>query len=124
MHEKILEACRDRGITQRALAQRLQVTTTQLGKWCHAQGRPYWDQLRSLAEALDVPLDWLADDAAELPVPPRGTRHAILTPEEELLLRQVRTMGVEEAARRLVNPILLPTARFRLVQEPPTKKNP
>lgn len=60
---------------------------------------PTWNQMRAIAKALDLSLDWLADDEADDP-PDRQ-----LTDDEARLLALYRRLDVpyEEAARALLD---------------------
>jgi transcriptional regulator with XRE-family HTH domain len=57
-----IAACRERaGISQRALAQKLEVTQASINSWENGENVPRWPVLRNLAVVLDVPAWWLVE---------------------------------------------------------------
>ena len=92
---------------------------TTVHNWCSNKGPlPRLDQAYELAKAFDVPLDWLADETADMPPP--ASKEDGLTEDEKLVLRLARVMGSAEALRRLaaldVRPLSLEEAN-RLKRE-------
>lgn len=95
--EKLNRACVLRRMTnQRELADLARVSKSSLNRWINGESMPNVEEALRLARVLEVPLEWLAaDDDQE--TPPASP----LSPEEEKILWIVRTMGTEEAAKRL-----------------------
>lgn len=74
---------------------------TTVHNWCSNKGPlPRLDQAYELARAFGVSMEWLADDSADMPPTPAASEEG-LTEDEKLVLRLVRTMGSEQALRRL-----------------------
>ena len=101
MQEKILRRMEERGLTQADLARLTKLHPTAVSRVLRGEQRLYVDQALRVAIALDLPLDYLADDSLESP-PPSPT----LTPDEDACLRLVRVLGAQQALQRLANPSL------------------
>lgn len=70
--------------------------------WVTGKGPlPRADQALEIAKALEVDLVWLLDEKQEFPPVPWSSGDNGLTEDEKLALRLVRTMGTEQAIRRL-----------------------
>jgi transcriptional regulator with XRE-family HTH domain len=103
IHEK-LERLRERdGLTVDQVADRLDLHRTQYHRYekggdaSGAKTRgPKYGELLAMARLYGVPMEWLADDAQNWP-PPTGAGEV-----EKAIYLAVRTMGPEEAYRRLM----------------------
>lgn len=90
--EKLARMIELRGISQSRLARETGIAQPKISAMSAGKQRPYMDQAIKLARALDVPLDWLADDDQdELPQP---------DPDAEDLAFLVRKLGAAEVVRR------------------------
>jgi len=67
--QKLLLLLKERGITQRQLADRLGVRQGTVSGWFTGRQRIRARNLSKLASELDVPLEWFTDDAADYPPP-------------------------------------------------------
>ena len=95
--EKLYRACTLRRMTnQRELADLARVSKSALNRWINGESVPSVEEAWRLAKVLEVPLEWLAaDDDQE--TPPASP----VSEEEGKILWMVRTIGTDEAARRL-----------------------
>src|SRR5512135_1331206 len=93
--EKLKSLMRRRGLSQTRLARLIGRHQTTVGAWCRGVNCPTLEDGRLLADALGVPLDYLADDEADEPKPPE------FTADERQLIRDARVIGIAEARRRI-----------------------
>lgn len=108
MQTKILRAMDKKGIKASQLSRATKIHQTSISRFFADDQRLYWDQIKAIADALDLSLDYLADDA--LDEPPSSPQ---LSPDEEACLRAIRVLGAQKALERLLRPelILLPPDR-------------
>lgn len=118
--DKVEGVLAERNIRQRRIAEVMEVPEQRVSEWKSGKKwRPNLDQALKLARCLDVSLEWLIDDREELPPPA-----PLLSPEEAKILDMVRTLGPEEARRRLMlvhlgfGEQMLPIARSGTGQRP------
>jgi transcriptional regulator with XRE-family HTH domain len=94
--EKLEAVLRARGLTQSSFEKLASLSENRISKWKNDQGEPTVRQALRMARILDVPLDYLADDDLnDLP-------SATMTERERQVWEVVRTIGPDEAWRRLV----------------------
>lgn len=102
--ERIRIARRFAGLSQAALGELSSVTASAVAQWEHPGGtRPSLDRLKIVAQALQVPVDWLISGGSRKPtgfgkVAESETPAVVLdvyaqTEQEELLLTAFRRMG-------------------------------
>lgn len=116
MLEKILQAAKQRGITQQILEQSAALARNRISKWKADQGEPSWHEVVRLARVVDLPLDYLADDSADT-APAREPED----PDWLTLRRMAAAIGPSEAIRRILNPPLdFEIARLEPPSKPPT----
>lgn len=103
LHKKIQVLCGRKGWDRAQLAREVGVTQSTVSPWWHGEGRPSLDAALQIARALDVSLERLADDSAD--VPPEPSR------DERMLADLVDRLGVAEVLRRVLDyePPLKPT---------------
>ncbi len=78
-------------------------STGLVNNWASGKGPlPRLDQAFEIAKALDVDLNWLADDSADMPPPPMGTGVAELTEKDIEVLRIAKLLGHERALNRML----------------------
>lgn len=94
--EKLRRLMKMRGLSQTRLARAIGRHQTTVGAWCRGVNSPTLEDGRLLADALNVPLDYLADDSADEPKPPE------FTADERQLIRDARMIGIAEARRRIL----------------------
>ena len=94
--EKLSKLIATRGTNKANVARTLGVSKSTIANWIEGKGVPKLYEAAKLADALGVPLDYLADDTLDEPPGPE------LAPDEAEVFRLVRRMGVEEAHRRLL----------------------
>lgn len=97
--EKLDSWIRKRGRTQGAVAKEAGLSPSAISDMTAAKRRPYLDQGLKLARALEIPLDYLADDAQDEP----AAAGPGLTADEERALWLIRELGLTagEVLRRL-----------------------
>lgn len=101
--EKISWLCRERGLTQKRVGELAALPENRISKWLDGQGEPTARQALRLARVLSVPLEWLADDAQEVPPPASDG----LDDDDRMVLRQWKHyrnrigLTAEEAIDRL-----------------------
>lgn len=95
--DKAIKLAQHRRIKQGELARMIGVDPARLSEWKKDVGKPSIDHAFRMARLLDVPLDYLADDSLDEPVP------VGLSEAERLVLGLVRSMGLDEAHRRLAS---------------------
>jgi transcriptional regulator with XRE-family HTH domain len=95
---KVLRLLDARDENQAKLSRATKIDPSQLAKWLKGRGLPSVKQLLAIARYLDVPLDYLADDAQDEPAAGPG-----LTADEERALWLIRELGLTsgEVLRRL-----------------------
>lgn len=94
--EKLRRLMKLRGLSQAKLASVVGRHQTTISAWCRGENIPTLADGRMLADALGVPLDYLADDGADEPKPPE------FSAEERQLIRDARVIGIAEARRRIL----------------------
>lgn len=94
--EKLRSLIKARRLSQAQLSRLIGRHQTTVSAWCRGLCTPTLGDGRLLAEALDVPLDFLADDGANEPKPPE------FSDEERQLIRDARVIGIAEARRRIL----------------------
>jgi transcriptional regulator with XRE-family HTH domain len=99
--EKIVTLLRQRGLKQADLAAAIGVAPSRVTLWLQGTGVPNAYQLKAIATALNVPIDYLVDDSVNDP----GEVRAGLTEKERLLLGAVGFIegGIDEALHRMLN---------------------
>jgi transcriptional regulator with XRE-family HTH domain len=90
--------------SQAELAVAIGLQQSRIGRWEKGQGMPTMDQGFRLARALGISYDYLMDDAQDEPPPPA------VTADEAMILDMVRTVGLNEAKRRLLSAPSAPPA--------------
>lgn len=94
---KITELRKEKGLTQGALANKLNISVKKLGAWEQGRAEPSIEDLCLLASFFDCTLDELVGRlATEGPVVGQG-----LTPFELALLREIRKLGEKEQHQAL-----------------------
>lgn len=91
--ERLRDTMRILNRTQVDLADELGVSQTAVSKWIRGATQPRMDQFVRTAEALKVPLDYLAADDEDV------AEEAIMLRRQ--IARMIREMGLVEAHRRL-----------------------
>jgi transcriptional regulator with XRE-family HTH domain len=87
--ERIKSARRSAGLTQRQLAEKLDVSAGAVGQW-ETGGVPTAERLATLADSLRVSLDWLLGKS------PNADELGTVQMEEDLqLIREARLLGVD-----------------------------
>jgi transcriptional regulator with XRE-family HTH domain len=87
--ERIKSARRKAGLTQRQLAQKLDVSAGAVGQW-ETGSVPTTERLPTLADSLGVSLDWLLGKT------PQGDEFRAVAMEKDLkLVREARRLGVD-----------------------------
>jgi transcriptional regulator with XRE-family HTH domain len=86
--EKLDVAMRDRQLTQYRLAKETGLRQSRISLWLSGTGEPSLEEWGLLCRALDVPLSWFFAEN-DGPVP------EYRTPEEQLLIRVARKVGIE-----------------------------
>lgn len=66
MHEKLFKLRKERGLTQLQLAEILQVSRQAISRWEMGVATPSTDNLKSISQLYDIPLDYLLHDNVEL----------------------------------------------------------
>jgi transcriptional regulator with XRE-family HTH domain len=89
--DKLISLALEKGWSQAKLEKRAGLAQGRLSKWKDDIGKPYWHQVVACAKALDVPLGRLVD----------GDPAAEMTEDDRFILRLARSVGFEEAGRRL-----------------------
>jgi transcriptional regulator with XRE-family HTH domain len=99
--EKIAWLCRERGLTQKRVGELAALPENRISKWLDGQGEPTARQALRLARVLDVPMDWLVDDEADVPPPDPG-----LSPAELRAVEMTRALNLDasEVIRRMSHP--------------------
>jgi transcriptional regulator with XRE-family HTH domain len=112
--EKIVTLLRQRGLKQADLAAAIGVAPSRVTLWLQGTGVPNAYQLKAIATALNVPIDYLVDDSVNDP----GEVRAGLTEKERLLLGAVGFIegGIDEALHRMLN-------RRPATEPPPRPRN-
>lgn len=85
-------------LSQQALANRVGLQQSRISKWTTGKGEPSLKQAVELARVLDVPLEYLADDAIDEP-PPAPSK------AQMIVMQLIEDMGYDEARRRLAQVI-------------------
>jgi transcriptional regulator with XRE-family HTH domain len=107
-----------RGTSQPKLARQVGIPQSGISKMTSGTRRPYLDQGFAIAQALGVSVDFLADDRrAEVPT-------EVLSDLEREVGRIIRTIGVEEAYRRLVQAPASGRLPREVADEVPPRENP
>jgi transcriptional regulator with XRE-family HTH domain len=101
--EKVKRLMTEQRISQVSLANRLGVSEARVSKWFQGTGLPDPYKLRKIGEMLDVPMDWFVDDSSPDPPSPVSNLDTgpAISKEEEHVLYLARTIGIEEATRRM-----------------------
>jgi transcriptional regulator with XRE-family HTH domain len=94
---RLEQAMADRQMSAYRLAQQIGLQPSRFTHWKQGRGKPDLHQAWAIAQALDVPLEWLADPGDRGPAPPARS------PEEQILLEVVREIGPMAAMRILVS---------------------
>lgn len=100
--EKLKRLCGQRRWGQSNLLEFVpRVTKSTMSNWFSGKYKPDLDSALSIARALEVPLDWLADEDAEFPVPGQP-----LNDDEQAVVELFHALGLDrrEALRRLATP--------------------
>ncbi len=97
--EKLQKLCALRGLDQSALAARVGISRSSISRILSGAQEPKLGLAWSLATALGVSLDYLADDAVEIDP---GGHWARLSEDEQTILKLVRRLGSEVAMDRLL----------------------
>lgn len=103
IHRKLILLCDARGWDQATLNREAgePVSKGTLSNYFAGKSRPSLEAALAFARALNVSLDWLADDSKELPPGPAadGVR---VEAEDVQILEMVQILGRERAKRRLM----------------------
>lgn len=95
-HAKLDSGLKAAGVSVKQLAERLGVANNTIYTWIKGGPLPAIDQAAIIAEALNVPLIYLADDEMEtVPGPPR------LSENREKIEKLIEVLGEEESLTRL-----------------------
>ncbi len=94
--EKIEKLLSDRGWKQIDLAEAIGVSKQRVSQWMQGTGQPKPYHLLRMARALNVPMEFLADDTME-DIAAQG-----VSAEEMKVVEMARVLGLEEAKRRLL----------------------
>jgi transcriptional regulator with XRE-family HTH domain len=98
LSEKIPMLVKRMGITQAELARAIGTYPSRISEWASEEGKPSIQQALRMARALNVSLDYLADDAQD--DPPQ-----MLSSEwERKVWEIVKEIGAEAAWKKLVRP--------------------
>lgn len=97
MIEKILAVAKRRGLTQAALERAAGLAENRISKWKDEIGEPTLRQVVRIAEVLEVPIGYLADDALDELEP-----HDELLPDEVLALDLYRNLRDAVGQRRAI----------------------
>jgi transcriptional regulator with XRE-family HTH domain len=103
--EKVSKILGQRGLKQADLAEMIQVTPQRVSHWFNGTGQPKPDQLLRIARALDVSMEFLADDGLAESPPQEFTE------DERYILRVVRSLAIDAdtAVQRLtMSPLAKP----------------
>lgn len=95
--------CRRRqelGLTQEALAERIEVTSQQVQRYEHGRNKLYVESLQRIARALDVPVTYFFSEQVAEEQLPKGER---LDREERRVVELYRGIGSGEARELAVN---------------------
>lgn len=87
-----------RHTNQSELSRKTGIAQSAISDMTRGERRPYMDQSLLLARALDVPLDYLADDSLDEPPP------ASISEWEKKVWEVVKEIGAELAWKKLVRP--------------------
>jgi transcriptional regulator with XRE-family HTH domain len=80
------------------LARRLEIDPTLVYRWRNkAKARPTPEQYLKIARIFKKPVEYFIDDSDEAPIYPEN-----LSPDEQMILKMARTVGLEAAMRRLM----------------------
>lgn len=94
---KITEFRKEKGLTQGALAERINISVKKLGAWEQGRAEPCIDDLCMLANFFDCTLDELTGRLlVDTPTAGKG-----LTPPEQTLLREFRKLNEKEQQQAL-----------------------
>jgi transcriptional regulator with XRE-family HTH domain len=93
--EKLRRLCQRRGLTQAQLMRAVGASKSTMSNWFNGKNKPDLETALKMARFLDVPLEYLADDALE--EPPPG-----LSEEKRRALWLLDQMPLDEAIRRLM----------------------
>lgn len=116
--EKLKRLCGQRRWGQNNLLEFVpNVTKSSMSNWFSGKYKPDLESALSIARALEVPLDWLADDEADFPSPTSG-----LTEDEKALLDLYHALELDkrEALRRIATPPAEPRKEVESGREPRT----
>jgi transcriptional regulator with XRE-family HTH domain len=108
--EKIQKLIEDRGTSQAELGRKVKIAQPRLNVVINGKARLFVDQAAAVAKALDVSLDYLADESLGEPLPPA------MTEWERKVWEIVSAIGPEMAWRRLIGegvakgPLIVDTA--------------
>lgn len=104
LSKKLNQLCGERKMTQADLRRAIgdSVSASIISDWFKDERKPNLDAALLIAKALDVSLDWLADDEAEMPPQPRGTASLPLDQRQVKLLELAEMLGYERAKNRLL----------------------
>jgi transcriptional regulator with XRE-family HTH domain len=103
--EKIAWLCDREGTTQARVEEIAHLSAGRISKWLAGQGEPTARQALKIARHFGVPVEWLADDAQDVPPP-------VQSEDERIVLAIYHDLGLSraEAVRRLSVPVS-PTIR-------------
>src|SRR6516165_12762048 len=91
---KLKNLMNNRGLNGQKLARLSQVSDSEISRILQGKSRPGLDNAFRLAKAVNVTLDYLADDSLDAE-PPQPADH--LTPDERRLLTIAQKVGFSEA---------------------------
>jgi transcriptional regulator with XRE-family HTH domain len=101
---KIKKMLEEKRVSQVALATALGVSEERVSKWVsQGTGLPDPYKLKKMSTLFDVPMTWWVDDEVLDPPPPVSNLDSgpAISKEEEHVLYLARTIGIEEATRRM-----------------------
>lgn len=96
IRRRVLVRMQQTGVIQADLARASKMAPYAVSKAMKGEQRLYLDQAAGWARALDVPLEYLADEAFSLADTPR------LSADQDFLLRAAEKLGMERAIRRVL----------------------
>jgi len=100
MLQKILDAAKEKGISQSALERAAGLPAARIAKWKGDSGEPGWSEVVRMCEVVGLHVCDLVDEPHPSQPP--------MTDAERAILLIVQTIGVDNALRRLTS---LPVAR-------------
>lgn len=92
---KLAQLLRKSGLSQSELARRTGIFPSLINQWLDDNGTPIPRHFVAIARAFGVTVDFLLDDAQD-------EYHPVLSDDEVRVVENARTLGIEEAMKRLL----------------------